>query len=192
MAIFATGKQSVIMRKFFYLLFAAIVALSVSCKKENKISNSIVIDGASKNIENMYLVKSYYQSNKYDFRISFDGWEDNFEIMLDGNEHLGKDVDLSKKEEDKGPEFSGWWWSIIFWGNDFDFFADGCPVELSESATPFPFESGTLSVKNLGEDEDGVPTIQISLKNGKVLGTDEEIHSVELNFKGKVNLVSIL
>ena len=192
MAIFATVKQSIIMKRFIYILLSAIVALSVSCKKENNINNSIVIDGVSMNIENIYLVKSSYQSNKYEFHVSFDGREDNLEIQIDGDEHLGKDVDLSKKEE-KGVEYFGcWWWNISFWGNDFDFFADGCPVEVSDIASPFPFESGTLSVKNLGEDEDGVPTIQICLKNGKVRGTDEEIHSVELNFKGKVNLVNIL
>ena len=174
-----------------YIFLAAIVALSVSCKKENNINNSIVIDGVSKSIENICLVESYYRADKYDFRVSFDGKEDNLQIQLEGEEHVGKDVDLSKKEE-KGAEYQGWWWGIYFWGNDFDFFADGCPVVLSDSASPFPFESGTLSVKNLGEDGNGVPTIQISLKNGKVKGTDEEIHSVELNFKGKVNLVNIL
>ena len=177
------------MKKVILFSLAALLALAVSCKKEDKVVNSFIIDGVSKDIENIYLEKLCYTKDKnYNIFVSVDGEEDNIQFMLDGESHIGKEVDLSKKD----PEIhQGWFWVFDYYGNGFDIKADGEPVEQSD----FPrdtFESGTLLVKNLGEDKDGVPTLQISLKNGKVLDTDEQPHSVEFNFKGKVKLVELI
>ena len=188
MAIFATCKQFFIMKKILYILFAAVLAvLAGSCKKGNSNhANYLMIDGVSKKVESTILNVYCYQDNKYQIIFYLEEVDESFELEFDGESHLGKDVDLSQKDPIDEP---GWFWVVNYYGYD----DEGNPLTIETNGDPdseaYPaFESGTMYTENLGQDEDGVPTLRLVIKNGKVKGSDDKIHTIALNYKSKIPL----
>ena len=119
----------------------------------------------------------YYSQNKYEIYLMLDQWNEYLFYEFDGESHLGKNVDLRKKDPVDRP---GWYWVFSYLQHDgLDIDTNGNPDSEAYPA----FESGTMYTENLGEDENGVPTLRLVIKNGKVKGSDGKIHTVALNFK---------
>lgn len=163
------------MKRLFLILLVALSALAVSCKKDNaKPINTIIVDGVSFNIEYAYISKSDYLDNHYAFCVGNIEKEVYFKIEFDGQTHLGKTTDLTKKDATDRP---GWYWAVDGYIINYGIYADGDPDDST-----IVFESGTLYTEKLGEDQDGNPIMRVEL-NGKV-----KDHNISIRFKSKAPL----
>ena len=177
MAIFATGKQSIIMKRFIYILLAAAVAvLTVSCKKDSKDGspeNSFTIDGKSMSIKKARIDNINFQEGNCRFQLFLSDRKDvdYVDISFDKLAYLGETIDLTEI-----PEEPTTGWRVNYYSDDNVFSASVC-CEIEDTV----FDSGTLFTQRL-EDEDGIMVFHLELKNGKISN-----HTVSLHYEGKVD-----
>ena len=171
------------MKRLLYLSVAALMALTVSCKKDDILQNSIIldnyiIDAADADIR---VSEDDMESGRYSFLfdLSIPDTRRQLELMCSSS-FDGKKIDLTKVIES---EADHWW---------IDGYEDGKNIfstSGSSSSENGFFQSGTLQIKK-GKKGEGVIDFSIILKNGKTRGTkDGKDHTLEINFKGPAKLV---
>ena len=165
------------MKKTLDSVLIALAALSVSCKKDKpvKYPGKLTVDGVARSIHYATIDEDDLP-NGYDIYLYFsDTDEDDWmHIMLNGSKHLGKEIDLTKRDEGS----FGWYWVVGYY-QGVDIYATG----NKQSTASDVFSKGTLYSSRL-EDEDGSPVMELELKDGVYEG-----HDISMHFKGKMQLV---
>ena len=90
--------------------------------------------------------------------------------------HVDKLIPLNKKEEEQN---KGWYWGVVYstpQGTLFEGYGDPDP--------DYPtFKEGTLLITNFTGDN-----IKVVLKNGKIMGRDGKVYTLNLHYEGKIKL----
>lgn len=176
------------MKKLSLVLVAlvALVTVVVGCKPKNTPNqpetpvNTAIINNEKKNILSAEI------SHLEEFRNG--NWEihlylspdrkEKLTLSLDEEHHNDKTIDLTQKE----PKHEGKYWSLIY--------HNPSPLILAFGNSKPVFTSGTLYVKTF--QKDGKEGIEISIKGGKVKGLDKKEYTIDLNWKGLLDVSGIV
>ena len=161
---------------------AAVVMMSTvftSCSKDNDDdpkpepkANTVTIDGAERAI-----LKAEYEDKKDgDYILYFylsDDHKEKVTMQLNKDVHMtGNPVNLTEREK----THDGWYWSVKYdksYGNRL-INAFGSP----DSSIPV-FKTGTLTISGSPEG-----TLNIKLKNGRIMGKDGAEHTLTISYSG--------